>query len=429
MRVWVIKREEPVPLGERSSDRVLRMGSLGFRLAGRGHDVVWWSSSFDHWRKRQRVTQDSAVQLAEKLEVRLLKGCGYRRNVSLARLVDERIITRKFASWARRDPFRPDLIVSALPSVELCRAAVVFGRAVGVPVVLDMRDMWPDIFVELSPTALRPLARLILEPLFRRSHQACAGATAITGITEAFVDWGVARAGRARAPFDRCFPFGYAATPPPPARAAEAERFWDARGVPASGVFTVSYIGSIDRQRDIGTIIASARSLAAAGVEARFVICGEGERLDDQRRLSADVPSVLWPGWIDAPAIHALLRRSSVGLNPTPDRFDYLASINNKAIEYMSAGVPMISSPAKGVLATLLKQEGCGLSYGHGDVAELTRLLLQLHADDGFRHGLAARATRVFQERFTAEHVYGDMVDYLEQVASAHGLAEKGGVG
>jgi glycosyltransferase involved in cell wall biosynthesis len=418
--VWVIKREEPVPLGERPSDRVLRMGSLAFRLAERGHDVVWWSSSFDHLRKRQRVTRDTAVQLAQTLEVRLLRGCGYRHNVSVARLVDEGIISRKFASWARRDPLRPDLIVSALPSVELCLAAVVFGRSAGVPVVLDMRDMWPDIFVELSPKALRPLARLLLAPLFRRAQEACAGATAITGITEAFVDWGVARGGRPRAPLDRCFPFGYPSTPPSPASLIAAERFWDTHGVPACSAFTVCYVGSIDRQRDIGTIVASARLMAAAGVEARFVICGEGERLEDLRRLSADAPNVVWPGWIDEPAIYVLLRRSAVGLNPTPERFDYLASINNKAIEYLSAGLPIVSSPATGVLASLLEEEHCGVSYQRGDAAGLSCLLTRFHADDSFRRDLSARATRVFHQRFTAEKVYSEMARYLEEIASTH---------
>ncbi|MGE5361476.1 MAG: glycosyltransferase [Bacteroidales bacterium] len=417
MRVWLIKREERVPLNEHGNDRLLRMGSLAFALAARGHEVVWWASSFDHWRKRQVVTADAAVQLTENLEARLLKGCGYRRNVSPSRFVDEAIVSRKLSSWARRDPKQPDLIVSALPSVELCRAAVQFGRAARVPVVLDMRDMWPDIFVEMSPKMLRPVARLLFQPLFRRAHQACAGAVAITGITEAFVDWGVSRANRPRTPWDRCFPFGYASRPPSAERVAEAERFWDGLGVRADGHFTVSFVGSLDNQRDIATVIEAARWLAADRVDVRFVICGEGERLAHFRGASADLPNVLWPGWIDAAAIYVLLRRSAAGLNPMPERFDYLASINNKAIEYLSAGVPVISSPARGVLAALVREQQCGLCYARGDVDGLVRLLGQLHRDAPLRRSLSANASRLFRDRFTAEKVYADMCDHLEHIA------------
>lgn len=417
MRIWLIKREEPVPLGERSGDRLLRMGTLAFRLADRGHEVVWWSSSFDHWRKRQRVEQDSSVRLSDRLELRLLKGCGYRANLSPGRFVDEFILTRKLRAWARRDDARPDVIVSALPSIELCRAAVTLGREMAVPVVLDMRDMWPDIFVELPPRPLRPLARLALDPLFRRAHRACAGATAITGITEAFVDWGVARAGRPRSSLDRCFPFGYASTPPAPERVDAAERAWDALGIPAAGVFTVGFVGSIDRQRDLATIIDGARQLASRHHDMRFVFCGVGERLEHFKRLSADIAAIVWAGWADAAAIYTLLRRAAVGLNPMPERFDYLASINNKAIEYLSAGVPIVSSPARGVLADLLAEQQCGASYPRGDVAAFTALLEGLREDGPHRARLSANASRVFVERFTADKVYGEMADYLEALA------------
>ena len=56
-----------------------------------------------------------------------------------------------------------------------------------------------------------------------------------------------------------------------------------------------------------------------------------------------------FPGWVDAAKIFVLMRRSAVGLDPLPDRYDFLATINNKAIEYMSAGLPVISSPDRGV--------------------------------------------------------------------------------
>ena len=49
------------------------------------------------------------------------------------------------------------------------------------------------------------------------------------------------------------------------------------------------------------------------------------------------------------------------GIDPLPDRYDYLASINNKAVEYLSAGLPVVSSPRHGVLYELLEREECGL--------------------------------------------------------------------
>ena len=103
------------------------------------------------------------------------------------------------------------------------------------------------------------------------------------------------------------------------------------------------------------------------------MLCGAGDRFEHYRALAAGLPNVLLPGWVDAAAIHVLMRRSACGLDPLSDRYDFLATINNKAIEYFSAGLPVISSPRRGTLAELLAAEECGLSYDLGDAAGLAR--------------------------------------------------------
>ena len=36
-----------------------------------------------------------------------------------------------------------------LCSIELCAAAISFGRSNGIPVVVDIRDLWPDSYIDL----------------------------------------------------------------------------------------------------------------------------------------------------------------------------------------------------------------------------------------------------------------------------------------
>ena len=85
------------------------------------------------------------------------------------------------------------------------------------------------------------------------------------------------------------------------------------------------------------------------------------------------------PGWVKAAQIHVLMRLSSVGLNPVADRYDFLATINNKAIKYMSGNLPIISNPEEGVLYDLLKKYCCGVSYASGDAEGLFNILTRLH--------------------------------------------------
>ena len=418
MNAWLVTIGEPVPLGMASADRPHRTGTFAALLARRGHQVTWWTSNFDHFRKRT-VGRAGETPIAPGFEAFLLEGGGYRSNVGLARLRDHRRIAVGFRNAAVRRP-DPDIVVAALPSVDLALEAVRYGQSRGVPVVLDMRDMWPDIFVEVLPRFLRGIGRLGMAPLFRLSREACAGATAITGITDAFVDWGVARGDRPRTPLDRSFPMGYVSSSPPADRLQEAEAFWRAKGLAAeSGRFVACFIGSIGRQFDFDSILGAARILAAGSVPVSFVLCGTGDRQKEVAARAKELPNVLLPGWIDGAQVHVLLRRSSVGLDPLPNRFDYLATINNKCIEYLSAGLPVVSCPDTGTIAELLRVERCGLSYPTSKADALAGILRRLAEDPGERQRLAENAVRVYQQRFVAETVYAQMADYLQDVVSA----------
>ncbi len=426
MRVWLVTIGEPVPVQDRTQDRLHRTGYLADFLGRSGHDVTWWTSAFDHFRKEHLYDQDTVVQLAEHVRIRLLRGCGYKNNLSLARIRDHRQVAGKFAKLARREAVRPDVMLASLPTIELCAEAVRFGREHGVPVVLDMRDMWPDVLVDSVPGPARPIARLGLHSMFRDAHEACAGATAITGITEAFVEWGLRRGGRQRSRMDRSFPMGYVSRPPAPDRIREAERIWDERGITASGAMPVAcFIGTLGRQADIETVIKAARRLRERGRSLQFVLCGTGDRLEYYRKMAVNDPNVLFPGWIDAAGIHVLMRRSMVGIDPLPTRYDFLSTINNKAIEYMSAGLPVVSSPNRGVLCDLLLREECGLVYADRDPEGLASLLSGLLDDPEAHRRMARNSARVFREMFTAEKVYADMTEYLQEIGNCCGRGRK----
>jgi glycosyltransferase involved in cell wall biosynthesis len=421
MNIWLATIGEPVPLEAGGADRLHRTGYFARFLANRGHRTLWWTSTFDHFRKRHLTAGDETVDLDGHFRIRMLRGRGYRRNVSLARLRDHAEIARKFAGEAVQilaGGSRPDLIIAALPSVDLAAACADFGARHAVPVVLDMRDMWPDIFVDTAPVPMRPLARALLQPMFRQARHACSQAAAIAGITDAFVDWGVARGCRRRTPLDRAFPLGYSAEAPAPEAIRAANETWDHLGVDDSGLFTVCYFGGLSRQLDLMHAIDAARLLEKRGASVRLVLCGDGERLEEYRRAAAGLSSVILPGWVDRAAIYTLMRRSHAGLDPLPGRYDFLASINNKAIEYMSAGLPVVSSPKRGVLSELLQQRNCGLSYDESDARGLADLLDSLSRDQAHAAAMRRASAALFREQFMADTVCASMESHFERIVS-----------
>ena len=110
MNIWLVTIGEPVPVEEGVRDRLHRTGFFGRFLARHGHRVTWWTSTFDHFRKNHWVEEDRDLDSADGVRIRMVHGCGYRSNLSLARLRDHRQIAAKFAAMA------PARIIATIPT-------------------------------------------------------------------------------------------------------------------------------------------------------------------------------------------------------------------------------------------------------------------------------------------------------------------------
>ena len=349
MLVWLVTIGEPLPSEEGVKDRPHRTGLFARLLAQRGHEVVWWTSTYDHFRKKHLFAEDHTLRVNERLEIRMLHGRGYRSNVSLARFWDHRQIANRFAAAAQAEPRRPDIIVAALPTIELSLESTRYGKQYDVPVVLDMRDMWPDIFLEFLPPAFRPLGYLPLAPLFWKTRVAVprrhgdhgndgplrrlgssSRRTSAISLGSEFLLWLLGNAtigGNARA----------------------AESFWDRKGVPASTEdFNAVFFGSIGRQFDLNTIIEAARRIESTDRRIRFVICGDGDFLERYKSLASGLHNIVFPGWVGGAEISVLMRRAAIGLAPYRESLNFTMNIANKPAEYFSGGLPIALSLTHG---------------------------------------------------------------------------------
>jgi len=220
---------------------------------------------------------------------------------------------------------------------------------------------------------------------------------------------------------DRAFPFSYSVIPPSDDAIQRAELFWDELGIRRSeSDFTICYFGNIGRHAGLNAIIKAARILKERAKPVRFVLCGSGEKVDEYRRIASDLANVILPGWVGPAEIHVLMCRSSAGIDPLPETEDFLNTINNKAVEYLSGGLPLLVSPDKGVLHTLVNDNNCGLSYPYSDGEALAEAVEHLLDTPDLRNRMAQNALELFNKAFSPDVVYGNMLDYLEGVVARY---------
>jgi glycosyltransferase involved in cell wall biosynthesis len=418
MHIWLITIGEPLPTDD-SKSRLLRTGILANLLVKNHHKVVWWTATFDHTKKQHRFIKDTSIDINDNFTIKLLHSSGYKKNISLNRIIDHYQVANKFKEIAQSES-QPDIILCSLPTLELSLVATEYGRENNIPVILDVRDLWPDIFLELAPKWGQWLAKLLLLPMFNTLRSACTQATAISGITPEFVDWGVNYASRERSKLDRDFPFGYSEITPTQKAIAAAEEFWDKQGIGQSNKeFIACFFGTIGHQFELETVIEAARRLTKQSRPIRFVLCGSGENLAFYQDLASDCKNIIFPGWVGAAEIWTMMRMSSVGLAPYPNRKDFCASLPNKSIEYLSAGLPVVSS-LKGTLESLLSNYNCGVTYVNDDAESLVAALINLYDYPEQLKILSQNAIAIYKGMFVAEKVYEDMISYLELVCKSY---------
>lgn len=413
MRLWILTVGEPLPI-DPGNPRLLRSGIIAHLAASMGHDVTWWTSSLEHMNKRLRFDKTTTVPLASNLNIVCLHGGMYKKNISPARLLNHYRIGQAFKERAV-EAARPDVILCSMPLIELAQQAIALGKKWNVPVILDVRDYWPDIWADALPFGFRSIGRVALSPWENVRNIALRAADSVIGITDEAVDWACKKSGRVKKQNDRGVPMAYRLNALSDADRVQADQFWQDQGLKTNDTI-LCFLGTLTgRFKDqFIDVVSAMRDLPTAKRQGlKIVMAGTGELLGYLRDQTKDLPEIIFPGWIDAPKITRLMELSAGGLLPYPSTQDFMDSLPNKSIEYLAGGLPIVTC-LKGKVQNLIGRHDCGYVYEDGNVASLTDILSRMATDtvDFKRKGLNARS--LYEREFHPDKVYGDLIKQME---------------
>ena len=420
MIVWLLQRSEPTPHDTNGKQRLFRTGIMAEALSRSGHKVVWWTSTFNHYNRCQRFSHNQRLQVTENYSIQYVKSTGYKKNISLARLKDNRVMAKNFAKLVEHEKCFPDVIIVSIPTAELACEAIRFAKSRGIPVVLDVRDLWPDFILESVPAVLKPFAYIGLLPLIRTTRWVFRNADAVVGLTDDFVNWGLSYANRKRGPLDRVFPMGYIKKRLNDEEKAEGNIFWESYNIGAhDGILNVVFVGSLGRTSDLFIVLDAARLLQNRCTPVRFIICGDGEQYSTLQKIAVTLDNVIMPGWINDVQIRTLLEHAHIGLAPYIASPNYTKNLPNKPAEYLSAGLAIATSLSTGPLVNLIEEYDCGFSYMNN--ADILADKLMSYTDQGTLYEARKNAIKVFESHLNGDKIYFNMISYLEKIALDQG--------
>lgn len=409
MNIWFFQTGEPLPI--KKGVRKMRTAILADKLLERGHKVLWWASAFEHQQKRLIFERDKTFSVSPEFKIRALHGCGYHKNVSLGRYINYQIVALKFRSQSNKFP-KPDVMVVSMPDYLLAYEAACYAKKNNIPFIVDIRDLWPDIFLDrFKSMGLCCAGKMALAIDFARLTFLLKNADSLVAVSKGILQWGLNKIGRPGSQFDKVFYLGYKNS-----NAKSQINVDESLGVPEwlkgredQKVFV--FIGTFGVSYELELIIEAAKRFSRSGrTDICFVIAGTGEKSDIVRKKAAGLQNVVLPGWIGEKEINALLKMGFAGLVPCRSVKD---AMPNKPFEYLSTGLPLINS-LEGEMADLIDQHKFGMNYLPGDLDGLC-LCIKRFADDADLHDKMSRNALDFFEKFgDADKIYDGYSEFIE---------------
>jgi glycosyltransferase involved in cell wall biosynthesis len=280
---------------------------------------------------------------------------------------------------------RYDVIIASSPPFLPHVSGGALSRLRGEPLVLEIRDLWPDYMVQLGMLRNRQ-ARAALFWLERRVLDA---ADHVVVVTESFRDRVIAKGVRP----DRVdvIPNGvdvtqyHASNEKAPLPSLERK----------SGEFVVGYLGTVGQGQALEYVVRVAAILQKKGSRVRFVIVGDGPALPVVKSEIAKLG-------VDNVVIHPPIARDQtrafynacdaclVPLAPVPI---FSETIPSKMFEVMACERPLIAS-VSGEGARIIAASGGGIRVAPGEATDLADAILRVEAmsnDDRAAMGKRAR--------------------------------------
>ncbi len=402
MKIWLVQANEPIAFIDKNQ-RLFRTGLLANELEKRNHIVNWFTASFDHYTKKQRCSKNKTLKINSHYFIEMIWTPCYHKNISIRRIINHKYMAVRFRKRINHMEL-PDIIYCSFPTIELAEECISFGLKHNIPVITDIRDLWPDIFEQnlKSPfnILVKPYVKLMdikTKKIFRNSY-------ALNGVSDKALSWGLNKIKRVVNKNDYFYFIGY--------KKREINHLYKSDKILIlEKDLIIPFVGTIGNQINYRLIIEIATKLKESNI--KIIICGDGPQLATFKKEAKHLRNIIFLGWIDANDIDYVLSNAFLGLIPYNNTFDFQMGAGNKFGEYLSYSLPVIVT-CQGVMEKLVKEYDCGIMSLNAE--EIVCFIKKAERDHEFYKVCRDNAKLLYNKELNSEIIYSKVADYLEKI-------------
>jgi len=339
--------------------------SLAGELVKRGHQVSLFASNFNRaFTACHSIDRSKSIRWEQTAGVNIgwLRTPEYTDN-SLGRAWNMLVFALRILELPRHCATRPDVIYGSTPSLFAALAGLAVARRLGLPFVLEVRDVWPHTLIDLGLSRFHPFVMLsgVIERYLYRHADAIV--TLMPNAASHMVERG--------ATLERIhwIPNGVNFDLVPPVSPPQQK-----------DVLDVIYAGAYGSGNNPETILDAAAILRQRGGPAmrfRFIGTGSREEAMVAKRAALGLDNVSFEPQVPRCQVYSILSQADILVAPVMPLGVYRFGVSlNKLFDYMSVARPIVLA----VRASNhpVQDAGCGLECPPGNAEELAESILKI---------------------------------------------------
>jgi len=317
---------------------------------------------------------------------------------------------------------RPDVIIATSPQFFCGWAGVITSRLRRVPLILEIRDIWPASIVTVGAMRSRRLVRF-LEWLEAKMY---AAADHIVIVGEGYRE----ELSKKHVPPDKLtvIPNGVDRDLFLPCESEPQLRLRWKLGLS----FVCAYVGTVGMACGLDVLLRAGHLLRARGrTDIKFLVVGDGAAQAELARQAEDagLDNVIFTGRQSKASIPALLASVDASLVHLKKRPLFSTVMPSKIFEAAAMAKPIILG-VQGHAADLVERAGCGICIEPENEAALVDAVERLANDRRLAAELGRRGHDYFVERFDRSMLAGKYLDLIHRIraqaaAGIHGRGDR----
>ena len=358
MNIWIVNHYAIPP----SMGGLVRHYYFSKYLQEKGHSVKIFTSSKIH-NTDINMIQDGSLykeQVVDGIEYTFVRSKDYKGN-GMDRIAN--MIDLPFKMWKTMKLFyrqeKPDAIYTSSPDLFVAFFALLFGKKNHIPVVMEVRDLWPESIVEYNSMSKR---NPVIQVLYQLEKWMYKKADRIIFTMEGGKDYIKDKKWDKVIDLNKVHHVN---------NGVDLKEFdfnavhWtiEDSDLQNEDKFNIVYVGSIRKANHVENLVEVAEALKEQGEEnILFLIYGDGNEKEDLelKCRNAGLDNIKFKGKVNKKYIPYILSKSNLNiLNYKQANTWKYGGSQNKQFEYLASGTPICSNIKMGY--SVIEKFACGV--------------------------------------------------------------------